>query len=429
MQFLRRNALCTTLLALLLAHGYASAAKPMAIRLWNSDLYRNEGLRPLIEEFNASHTDIQIELEQKSGEANALIPAVAGGAGPNVIVGASTWDRDYFDLGIIADLRGYVQRDRFSLSDYFPSTLEFGSLPSGELFSLPLDSQIIVMYYSPRAFDAAGLVYPAHGWNNADFLTTTNKLRRRESDGSITQHAVIGRHPNHVGMYFMGQNRSYVVDLSRGIESTVRAPGFRAAYAFIGDLIGEDRLRIEGVHSGINMRLFTEGRAGLYIDGNFRLLDLTEAMDSVSAAPLLASGSGQDPGVYLWTRTLALVKSGDGKVDEAAWKVIKHLSSADSLARYAVEARLLPVAKSSIAHPKFREYVRKFGASLDIMANVYLPAGSGLTEMAAPRAGDIRGPWGTWQTRFMKGEIPLNTFIEELASQVERVVDEIKSRK
>jgi ABC-type glycerol-3-phosphate transport system substrate-binding protein len=428
MQLLRRNALCITVLALLLMQGYAWAAKPIVVRLWNSDTYRNEGLRPLVEEFNATHIDIRIELEEKSGEANSLIPAVVGGAGPNVIVGASTWDRDYYDQGILADLRGYVLRDRFSLAEYFPSTLEFGSLPSGELFSLPLDSQIIVMYYNPQVLGAAGLVQPSQGWSNADFLAMTGKLRRRESDGTITQHAVVGRHPNHVGMYFMGQNRSYVVDLSRGVESTVRTPGFRAAYALIGDLIGEDRLRIQGVHSGVDMSLFTNGKAGFYMDGNFRLLDLTEAMDGVSAAPLLVPSSGESPGAYLWTRTLALVKSGDDKADEAAWQVIKYLSSADALARYAVGARLLPVARSSIAHPKFREYVRSYGASIDMMANVYLPAGSGLTEMAAPRAGDIRGPWGSLQTRFMRGEIPLSTFIEELATQVERVVQEITAR-
>jgi sn-glycerol 3-phosphate transport system substrate-binding protein len=429
MQLARRKALYIVVLALLLVQGYAQAAKPVVVRMWNSDTYRNEGLRPLVEEFNAAHPDVQLELEGKYAEANNLIPAVAAGVGPNVIVGASDWDRDYFDQGILADLRPYVLRDGFSLTDYFPSTLEFGSLPSGELFSLPLDSQIILMYFNPQVLGAAGLMLPAQGWSNADFLTMTGKLRQREPDGTITRHAIVGRHPNHVGMYFMGQNRSYVVDLSSGIESRVRTPGFRAAYASIGDLIGEDRLRIQGVHSGVDMTLFTNGKAGFYMDGNFRLLDLTQAMDSLSAAPLLAPDSGQAPGAYLFTRSLALVKSGDGKADEAAWKVIKFLSSADALTRYTVGARLLPVAKSSITHPQFREYVRKYGASIDMMSSVYLPAGSGLTEMAAPRSADIRSPWGSLQTRFMRGEMPLNTFIEELATQVERVVQEIKARK
>lgn len=429
MQLKRRISVTSAVVCILLAVSGWTSAKPVTVRLWNSDTYRNEGLRPLVDEFNAKNTDVRIELEEKSGAANTLIPAVAGGVGPNIIVGASTWDRDYYDQGILANLRDYVQRDRFSLADYFPATLEFGTLPSGELFSLPLDSQIIVMYYSPRTLALAGLAEPREGWKNIDFLTMTSKLRRREADGTISQHAVIGRHPNHVGMYFMGQNRTYVVDLSKGIESTVRAPGFRGAYAFIDSLISEDRLRVQGVHPGIDMNLFANGQSGFYMDGNFRLLDLTVAMDSVSAAPLLASDTNSSPGAYLWTRTLALVKSGDDATDEAAWKAIKHLSSADSLARYAVGARLLPVAKSSIGHPSFRAYVREYGPSLDMMSNAYLPAGSGLTEMAAPRAGDIRGPWESLQSRFMKGQLPLSSFIEELAVKVDQVIAEIKAGK
>ena len=400
------------LLSLFFFQGALLAVSPITIQLWCGDLYRIEGLKPLIEEFNAGRKDIQIELVTKSAEARNLIPAVAGGVAPNVIVGASSWDRDFYDQGILADLRPYAERDRFDLNEYYPATLELGRLSSGELFSLPLDVQIIVMYYNPQVLAEAGLVEPGSGWKVADLSAMGSKLRQRDADGTIARHTLIAKHPNHAGMFFMALNRSYIVDLSRGIESTVLTPGFRAAYETIGRLINEDHMRVEGVHSGVNTDLFTGGMSGFYLDGNFRLLDLPTAMDDVRAATLPIPESGVTPGAYLWTRTLALVKSGNPQVDDAAWQVMKILSSPESLTRFAVVARLMPVNKSAVGRAIFREYVQQFGSALDVMASHYLPAGSGYTEMASPRSGDIRGHWGTLQTRYMRNQISLTNFME-----------------
>ena len=51
-------------------------------------------------------------------------------------------------------------------------------------------------------------------------------------------------------------------------------------------------MRVEGVHSGVNTDLFTGGMSGFYLDGNFRLLDLTTAMDDMRAATLPIPESG-----------------------------------------------------------------------------------------------------------------------------------------
>jgi len=408
---------------------YVMAASPIVIRLWEQNDYRIAGLQPSIDLFNRTNPDVQIELERKDPNANNLLPAVAAGVGPNVIVGASSRDRDFFDLGILADLRPYINRDNFSLDDYFPATLDFGQAPSGELFSMPLDSQVIVMYYNPEVLARNGLQPPQPGWRNSVLRNMTTKLRQRDAQGQLTQHAIIGKHPNHVGMYFMGQNNGYIINLVNGIECTVNKPAFRQAYTIIDELISEVRLRVEGVHSGVTWNIFLTGQAGFYMDGNFRLFDLTNQMNDVVTAPLLYPDSGAQPGSYLWTRTLALVISGNPEVDEAAWRVLKFLSSVDALTLYVVNARLLPVTKGSIAHPLFREYVREFGVNLDLMANYYLPAGSGKTEMASPRSDTIRGIWGSLQTRFMRGEIPLSTFIDELDHQVQLIVQEILTGK
>ena len=80
------------------------------------------------------------------------------------------------------------------------------------------------------------------------------------------------------------------------------------------------------------------------------------------------------------------MKSGNPQVDDAAWQVIKILSSPESLTRFAVVARLMPVNKSAVGRAIFREYVQQFGSALDVMASHYLPAGSGYTEMASHAA-------------------------------------------
>jgi multiple sugar transport system substrate-binding protein len=117
--------------------------------------------KELIEEFNASQTEIRIELMCGCGGGSPkddLITAIVSLKGPDIVgpitaASASEFREYWLDLQPLVDKTGY------DLSQFPPNLVDIHRSPQG-LTSLPFAAYPGVLYYNADLFDVAGLNYP-----------------------------------------------------------------------------------------------------------------------------------------------------------------------------------------------------------------------------------------------------------------------------
>lgn len=119
------------------------------------------GQQELVDAFNASHDDIQIEVEFiPNEEANQVLATqIAGGNAPDILGpvgrgGSNSFSGQYLELDDLIDSSG------FDLSGYDAAQVELWRDDDGALRGLPFASFPSAIYYNRDLFDAAGLPYP-----------------------------------------------------------------------------------------------------------------------------------------------------------------------------------------------------------------------------------------------------------------------------
>ncbi len=422
-----RASLLTALAVGAVATGVAAGApaRVRTVTLWVGNDYRYNGLKPLEKEFNESHRDIQLEIILRPDNPEALAVAAAGGAAPNLFVGAHSWDPGLAYKGLLVDLWPLARRDGFERQiqqDFFPGLLQSGSLWKGGLYSLPLDVQMEVLYYNTDLFREAGLEPPQPGWTWTDLEQLLPKARRTGANGQIERHAMLGNHWLTITPYFMAQVGATWWDPS-SLRPTIRTEALRQVLTFIRQQIDRDLLRIGNVHGLNAVQTFLDGKAALHQDGNYRLPTIEGAVRFARVAPPLRAAAGGSTGIMGSTRTLALVRSGDAEQDQAAWQVLKWLLEPQQLTRYGMATRLLLPTRSANSRPDYRDWLRRESPNLFYMGSELVALASGAGRTAVPGAIEAQNQAiGPTLIQYYRGQIALEAALQTIEAKVDEIL-------
>lgn len=145
-----RLLICALALALAIASCGEKDDRP-TIRFWQ--FWDNAVIEPMIEEFEATHPDIRVEVEQltwKSG-LEKIQAALASGTQPDLCELGSTWLPRFSYEGVLADLTAIyeVEADSFLMWD--------SAVWKGRVFGLPWVQGSRVLFYNCDLFRRAGL--------------------------------------------------------------------------------------------------------------------------------------------------------------------------------------------------------------------------------------------------------------------------------
>ncbi len=129
----------------------------------------------LQERFNSTHDTIEIEFlivpHEEAG--TRFLAMVSGGTAPELVGpnGVQT-AAEYFDVW--ADITPFIQAENFDTSDFYGPAVELNQYPDKNT-GLPLGLYPSFIFYNKDLFDAAGLPYPTHDFNDTSW--TMDKLR------------------------------------------------------------------------------------------------------------------------------------------------------------------------------------------------------------------------------------------------------------
>jgi multiple sugar transport system substrate-binding protein len=136
-----------------------------------------EGQQALIEKFNASHPDIEVELMIVPHEESyeRFTSMVAGGNAPEVVGAAGFATLGILnETGVMEDLTPYFAD--FDMSLFYPDVQRLIEhfFPEG-MPAMPFGIYPSLVFYNVDAFDAAGLDYPPHSYDDTSW--TYDKVR------------------------------------------------------------------------------------------------------------------------------------------------------------------------------------------------------------------------------------------------------------
>jgi multiple sugar transport system substrate-binding protein len=144
----------------------ADSGEPVTIRWFvglgtGSEPEQQDRQNAIVEEFNSTHDDIQLEIEIVDNEvaADTLATQIAGGNAPDIIGPVGIRGSNSF-AGQFLDLEPLVESTGYDLSAYEEEQVEFWREEDGALTALPFGVFPSFIWYNAALFDEAGLEYP-----------------------------------------------------------------------------------------------------------------------------------------------------------------------------------------------------------------------------------------------------------------------------
>ena len=129
----------------------------------------------LAEKFNTTHEKIEINflIVPYEQSREKLLAMLSGGTAPQLVGPLGIETTGQF-LDSWEDLTPYIQRDNYDTTDFYGPAASLNTY-EGKNIGLPLGLYPSFIYYNQDAFDAAGVDYPTHDYN--DKTWTIDKLR------------------------------------------------------------------------------------------------------------------------------------------------------------------------------------------------------------------------------------------------------------
>jgi multiple sugar transport system substrate-binding protein len=142
--------------------------------MWSTAPLNQQFVTTVVNDFNASRTDMQLNLNfwEKAALESALKAALTAGEGAPDIAG-DVGSLLFAQAGWLLDLSAALPKAAFR-----PGLLEAASLtePKG-LFSYPIGIQILYLFYNPKIFDEVGIKVPANlQFTQDEFVDVVKKV-------------------------------------------------------------------------------------------------------------------------------------------------------------------------------------------------------------------------------------------------------------
>ena len=167
-----RNKIFTVLSVLLIASmlaacgGAEAPAEPVQIRWFvglgaGSDEGTFAGQQAVVDEFNATHDNIELVLEIVDNDSayDTLATQIAAGNAPDIVGPVGIRGRDSFK-GAWLDLQPYIDANDYDLSDFDPAMVQFYHVQEEGQLGIPFAIFPSFILFNKDLFDEANLNYP-----------------------------------------------------------------------------------------------------------------------------------------------------------------------------------------------------------------------------------------------------------------------------
>lgn len=316
----------------------------------------------LIDQFNETHTDIQVSLEAYGSDYDTKITAGMGAKdAPDVMY---MWNYPTYK-DALEPLDSYIEQEGGSFKDNFYETLWNYNSADEQILGLPVGYTTHVVYYNKDLFDAAGVPYPQDGWTWEDLQEAAKKLSDKAEN--ISGFAFSGKpDPYDFEMFLWGNGASYIDDQGN-LEGNLNSPKSIEVLTMFQNMLKEGYAITTEGSGATEMK---SGKVAMFTNGAWSIASLREAGINFGVVELPKFKDGSAVSVV---SSSGISMSKESSKKDAAWEFIKFWTSEE-----ANKARIdyeLPVLKTVVESEQLQndDMKRVFYHMLE-MSDKYTPA-------------------------------------------------------
>ncbi|MCK0168345.1 extracellular solute-binding protein [Jannaschia sp. S6380] len=321
-----------TALAGALAFGMAGSAQAVEIEYWQYFFdARVAAMEELIENFEAANPDITVKMTHfpYADYRTKVAAAIPAGEGPDVVQLFYGWLNDYIEAELIQPLPADAFPAEEIDESFFPMVQAMKV--DGQYYALPTAVRSLALFYNERLFEEAGLDGPPETLD--ELVEHAKAMTKRDGAGNITQVGIT------TGMTAQDHHwfREVLVRQFGGEPYTddYRTVNWNsdaglAALDFYAGLEKEHGVTASGFMDE-PQAAFKAQRAGMHIDGSFRigsLADIRGLRYGVAELPAGPDGTRSNYSSY-WVN--AITTKAEGERYDAAVKFMEYITSDEAM--------------------------------------------------------------------------------------------------
>lgn len=378
------------------------ADKPVEITFWHATNGANtDVLTRLTEQFNASQTDVKVELVNQTTYEDALTKYVAGlstGDLPEIVMIEDTGTQQMIDTQSVLPAQACVKADKYDLSDHIERVVEYYTV-DGTLWPMPFNVSNPVLYYNKIAFTKAGLDPDKPPATLDEIKAASQKLK--DSGASRQAGFALKLDPWYLEQWLAKAGKPYVNN-GNGRKSRATAASFDVAagneiFIWMKDMVDSGLAvtnEAEGASAFDNLLSIGADNTAMTIDTSAALGTITQVLEG-GQFPNAELGVGPMPGpegkggVLVGGAALYISNQSEPAQQAAAWEYLKFLNEPETQAAWGAGTGYVPIRESATELPAIQEiWARIPGYKV---AYDQLLTGVENTATAGPVIGDYEG--------------------------------------
>lgn len=391
-------------------------ARVITLEFWNG-FTGPDGttMERIVRRFNREHKAVRVRMQiiPWGTYYDKVTLGLAYGGAPDVFVLHASRLPEYAASEAVSPMDDLVARGELAESDFAPRSWAAASW-KGKQCAIPLDCHPIGLYYNRELFRKAGIVdsagRPQPPTNLAEFIDAAKKLTRdTNGDGRPDQWGFVYTWLRTNAHTFLAQNESGWLrpDCRR---SDLDSGKSREAFEIMSSLIYKHKVCPPpgGIDAWVG---FQTGRVGMALEGIYMLSSL-EQQKGLDFAGAECPVFGKRRAAWADSHMMVMPRDISPERRRAAWEFIKYLS--DHSLEWAKGGQV-PVRKSIIADPRFREMRVQYEFSKQLPYVVYMPPSTSINQIL---------PFGEAAVEaILQGIKPPEEALSEAASRMNSVLE------
>ncbi|MHC5671944.1 ABC transporter substrate-binding protein [Nostoc sp.] len=314
----------------------------------NRDIFQK-----LVDKFNQTHPDIQVEsIFESEPQLPKLLTSVVANVPPDLLSFHPEYTGQFVELGAIRPLEDWLNKLPLK-SDIRPNLLEEMQL-GGHIWSVPMHTSNIGIFYRPKLFEAAGITEIPKTWEElrqvAKKLTIDrNGDRRPEQYGILLP---LGKGGWTVFSWFpflFGAEGEIVTNNRPNLTNA----GAIAALKFWQGLIKDGSVLLSAPERGYEEDAFLTGRVAMQITGPWTLIMKSDVDHQVLPIP-----AGVKAATVTGTGNFFVMKTTPAR-EQAAFKFLEYVLSEEFQIEWSMRTGFLPVTFKSAQSKAYQQFINE----------------------------------------------------------------------
>jgi sn-glycerol 3-phosphate transport system substrate-binding protein len=346
-----------------------SASKPVQITLWHSmNRSLGETLTQLTDEFNASQSDVKVNLVNQIDYVQTLSKYKAGlssGDLPDIVQLQETDQQQMIDTGTVLPAGVCAKADKYSFSDFLPRVVSYYTV-QGTQYAMPFNTSGPVLYYNKKAFTAAGLDPEKPPTTLDEVRSAAEKLKANGVEAPLG----LKTEPGFVEHWRALDNRLYVNNSNgrkaRATKTVYTDAVGRKIFSFLSGMVKDGLATTNpdlGNGSFDNLTGIGSGSHAMAFETSASLGTISQVLGSgafpnvdLGVAPMPGPSAKNRGGVLVSGGALYMVNKSAPAKQAAAWRYLKFLDDTANMTKWAIGTGYLPIRKSSADSTGMQDY-------------------------------------------------------------------------